>query len=69
MLLSSYTYEVSLPECVPSAVRVNAIAELSEDIREVLPYLNARVRAGIYNHEGGTPVSYTHLTLPTSDLV
>ena len=54
MLLSSYTYEVSLPECVPSAVRVNAIAELSEDIREVLPYLNARVKAGIYNHEGGT---------------
>lgn len=54
MLLSSYIYEVSLPECVTSAVRVNAIAKLSEDIREVLPYLNARVKAGTFNHEGGT---------------
>jgi ArsR family metal-binding transcriptional regulator len=54
MLLRQYTFTVALPECVPSAVRVNAIADLSQDIREVLPYINARVKAGIYNHEGGT---------------
>jgi len=54
MLLRSYTYEVSLPECNPSAETVNAIAELSDDIREVLPYINARVKGGVYNHEAGT---------------
>jgi len=54
MLLRSYTYEVSLPECNPSAETLNAIADLSDDIQEVLPYVNARVKGGIYGHEAGT---------------
>ena len=53
MLLHTYTFEVTLPECNPSAQTVNAIATLSDDIREVLPYLNARVKGASYIHEAG----------------
>jgi ArsR family metal-binding transcriptional regulator len=39
MLLHSYKFEISLPECNPFAQTLNAIAELSDDIGEALPYL------------------------------
>ena len=39
MLLHDYKFETSLPECNPFAQTVNAIAELSDDIGEALPYL------------------------------
>jgi ArsR family metal-binding transcriptional regulator len=39
MLLHDYKFEMSLPECNPFAQTVNAIAELSDDIGEALPYL------------------------------
>jgi ArsR family metal-binding transcriptional regulator len=39
MLLRNYKFETSLPECNPFAQTVNAIAELSDDIGEALPYL------------------------------
>ena len=54
MLLREYTFTVAFPECVTSATRVNAVAELSDDISEVLPYINAMVKAGIYSHKAGT---------------
>ncbi len=53
MLLKSYTLKIVLPECNPSATTVNAIAELSDDISEVLPYLNATMRGCTYHPEAG----------------
>ena len=40
MLLNEYRLRIVLPECNFSAEKVNAIVTLSEDISEVLPYLN-----------------------------
>jgi len=52
MLLRDYQFEISLPPCNPQAQTVNAIANLSDDIQEVLPYLNATQKGCIYNHKG-----------------
>ncbi|MGQ9823752.1 MAG: (Fe-S)-binding protein [Desulfotomaculales bacterium] len=52
MLLKDYRFELVLPECNPSALTVNAVAELDEDIGEVLPYLNASLRGCRFYPEG-----------------
>ena len=49
MLLHDYEFEMSLPECNPFAQTVNAIANLSEDIGEVLPYLAAVIKLCTYD--------------------
>lgn len=49
MLLRNYHLRVVLSDCNPSSQKVNAIADLSEDIGEVLPYLNA-VQKGLWYH-------------------
>jgi ArsR family metal-binding transcriptional regulator len=49
MLLHDYKFETSLPECNPFAQTVNAIAELSDDIGEVLPYLAAVIKVCTYD--------------------
>jgi ArsR family metal-binding transcriptional regulator len=41
MLLKSYTKEIFRPECNPRFQSLHCIAHLGQDIREVLPYLNA----------------------------
>jgi len=41
MLLSGYTKTVFRPECNPSFQSLHCIARLNEDVRAVLPYLNA----------------------------
>lgn len=52
MLLKGYTtLRIVLPECNPSAQTMNAIAELTDDIGEVLPYLSATVKGCSYNPE------------------
>ena len=38
-----------LSDCNPSSQKVNAIADLSEDISEVLPYLNTVLKGIQYN--------------------
>lgn len=40
-----------LSECNPSAQTINAIANLSQDIREGLLYLNSVLRNAAYNHK------------------
>jgi len=50
MLLHDYTLRVVLSDCNPSSQKVNAIADLSEDISEVLPYLNT-VLKGLQFHQ------------------
>lgn len=51
MLLHEYTLRVVLSECNPSSQKVNAIADLSEDISEVLPYLNTVLKGLQYHRE------------------
>jgi ArsR family metal-binding transcriptional regulator len=48
MLLKSYTLKIEFPPCDFSAQTVNAIAELSDDISEVLPYLNTIIKGCTY---------------------
>jgi len=53
MLLKSYTLKIEFPPCDFSAQTVNAIAELSDDIREVLPYLNTLIEGCTYLPDAG----------------
>jgi ArsR family metal-binding transcriptional regulator len=49
MILQEYSLKMVLSDCNPSSQKVNAIAEFSEDIGEVLPYLNTVLRGIQYN--------------------
>jgi ArsR family metal-binding transcriptional regulator len=49
MFLSDYTLRVVLSDCNPSSQKVNALVDLSEDISEVLPYLNTVLKGIQYN--------------------
>ena len=51
MLLHNYTLRVVLSDCNPSSQKVNALADLSEDISEVLPYLNTVLKGLQYHHD------------------
>jgi len=54
MLLRSYTFETMLPECNPMAETLNAIANLSEDISEALPYLASAIKVCAYDDDTKT---------------
>jgi ArsR family metal-binding transcriptional regulator len=49
MLLKDYSFETMLPECNPMAETINAVAELSEDISEALPYLASIIKVCTYD--------------------
>jgi ArsR family metal-binding transcriptional regulator len=49
MLLKDYSFETMMPECNPMAETINAVAELSEDIGEVLPYLASAIKLCTYD--------------------
>jgi ArsR family metal-binding transcriptional regulator len=51
MLLHKYDLKIVLSECNPSSLKVNAIADLSEDIGEILPYLNTALKGFQYYAE------------------
>ena len=51
MLLQKYDLKMVLSECNPSSQKVNAIADLSEDIGEILPYLNTALKGFQYYAE------------------
>ena len=53
MLLKGYTLKIEFPACDFSAQTVNAIAELYDDIAEVLPYLNTVVKGCTYLPDAG----------------
>jgi len=53
MILREYTLKIEFPPCDFSAQTVNAIAELSDDIREVLPYLNTIIKGCTYFPDDG----------------
>lgn len=49
MLLNSYKITHILP-CLADPEKIRVIAELSDEIHEVFPYLNAVLKGCIYNH-------------------
>jgi ArsR family metal-binding transcriptional regulator len=51
MLLQNYTLRIVLAECNPSSEKVNALVEISEDISEVLPYLNTVLKGFQYSDD------------------
>ena len=52
MLLHNYTLRMVVSDCNPSSQKVNALADLSQDISEVLPYLNTILKGLQYHHDG-----------------
>ena len=50
MLIDDYDLELFTPPCEPGAEKWSAIARLTVDISEVLPYLNATLRGAVYNN-------------------
>ncbi len=51
MLLRNYTLRIVLSDCNPSSQKVNAVADLLDDINELLPYLNTVLKGRQYNEE------------------
>jgi ArsR family metal-binding transcriptional regulator len=49
MLLGSYKITRTLP-CIADPEKIRVIAEVSDEIHEVFPYLNAVIKGCIYNH-------------------
>src|SRR4030043_627424 len=49
MLLHSYKITRTLP-CLADPEKIRVIAEISDEIPEVFPYLNATLKGCIYNH-------------------
>jgi ArsR family metal-binding transcriptional regulator len=52
MLLNGFEITHILP-CIADLEKIRTIAQLSDDIREALPYLNATLKGTIYNHAAG----------------
>ena len=53
MLLHSYKITRTLP-CLADPMKIRVIAEVSDEIHEVFPYLNAVLKGCIYNHPANT---------------
>ena len=51
MLLHNYTLRMVLTDCNPSSQKVNVLADLSQDISEVLPYLDTVLKGLQYHHD------------------
>lgn len=51
MLLKDYKYKLINISCLPTSAELNALVEFSNDIKEVLPYLNAVLNRATYSHE------------------
>jgi len=49
MLLNSYKITRIFP-CIADPEKIRVIAELSDEVQEVFPYLNAVLKGCIYNH-------------------
>lgn len=76
MLIERYDLEVFTPPCEPGAERYSAIARLSVDISEVLPYLNATLRGAVYHRsanaltwkKGGHDIAFHAYEIATSNV-
>jgi ArsR family metal-binding transcriptional regulator len=76
MLIEKYDVEVFTPPCEPSAERFSAIARLTVNISEVLPYLNATLRGAVYHptanaltwKKGGHNIAFHAYEIATSNV-
>ena len=76
MLIEHYDLKVFTPPCDPGAERFSAFAELSVDISDVLPYLNATLRGAIYHRsanaltwkKGGHTIAFHASQIATSNV-
>lgn len=76
MLIDTYDLEVFTPPCEPGAERFAARARLRDDIRELLPYLNATLRGAVYNpaapaltwKKGGHNIAFHPFEIATSNV-
>ena len=76
MLIEEYELEVFTPPCEPGAERYAARAHLIVDISDVLPYLNATLRGGIYHpaasaltwKKGGHSIAFHAYEIATSNV-
>ncbi|MHB1134199.1 MAG: (Fe-S)-binding protein [Chloroflexota bacterium] len=59
MLVTDYDLEVILVDCNHAAETVNAMAELGDDIGEVLPYLHAVLKGARYSPQAPA-LAFTH---------
>ena len=77
MLVETYDLEVFTPPCEPGAERFSAIARLTVDISEILPYLNATLRGAVYHpaakaltwKKGGHNIAFHSFEIATSNAV
>lgn len=75
MLIEKYDVDVFTPPCEPGAERYSAIARLTVDISEVLPYLNATLRGAVYHQaanaltwkKGGHNIAFHAFEIATSN--
>ena len=76
MLIEEYELEVFTPPCEPGAERYAARARLVVDISDVLPFLNATLRGGIYHpaakaltwKKGGHNIAFHAYEIATSNV-
>jgi ArsR family metal-binding transcriptional regulator len=76
MLIQHYDLEVFTPPCDPGSERFAAIARLTVDISEILPYLNATLRGAVYKpaakaltwKKGGHNVAFHAYEVGTSNV-
>jgi ArsR family metal-binding transcriptional regulator len=76
MLIGKYDLEVFTPPCEPGAERYAALARLTTDISEVLPYLNSTLRGAVYHQaanaltwkKGGHNIAFHAYEIATSNV-
>lgn len=76
MLIGKYDLEVFTPPCEPGAERYSALARLTTDISEILPYLNATLRGAVYHQaanaltwkKGGHNIAFHAYEIATSNV-
>lgn len=77
MLIDTYDLDIFTPPCEPGAERYSAVARLTTDISEALPYLNAALRGAVYHQaanaltwkKGGHNIAFHAFEIATSNVV
>lgn len=77
MLIETYDLDIFTPPCEPGAERYSAVARLTTNITDVLPYLNATLRGAVYHQtanaltwkKGGHNIAFHAFEIATSNVV
>lgn len=77
MLIDTYDLDIFTPPCEPGAERYSAVARLTTDITDVLPYLNATLRGAVHHQaanaltwkKGGHNIAFHAFEIATSNVV